>query len=301
MTNDGWSRRSLRVGDDDGESMPALDDLDGITDPQLLAHALLQVDTEAEEHGYAPRLRCSSLHQVCVRERLIGFRENLKNRSYNGIGLQVTFDIGNAVHFYLQNSPRYFRDMALGWWECMACGHRYFGRRRKKKCPDCGAHPRAFFYKEHFLKLDEPYLLSGHTDDLLEVHRGDARVTEFKTINGDEFDRLTGPLANHVIQVTGYLMGLPHDRNLPIRVNPDKALILYVSKAMKVGKFPMKAYHVRKSAPVVDAIEKDLEEFKRGMEDRSYLPDPMEGCRAAAFKAGRAKWCPARTYCERAA
>lgn len=292
----GGNRRALRVPAP-SDDLRELRSVDAVTDPQLLAHAVIALEPRREDHQYPPRLRCSGLHQVCVREQLIGFRENLTRRTYNDTGLQVTFDIGNAIHFYLQNSPRYFRDTALGWWECAACGYRYFGRRRKKRCPECRAHARAFFYQEHFMKLDAPYPLSGHPDLLLEVHPGDVRVTEIKTINGEDFDGLQRPLSDHVMQVHGYLLGLPHDHRLPMRVHAKRALILYVSKGMKARSLPMKAFHVTRQPHVVRAIEADLHQFQRGLEDGDYLPDTRQECVAADWKRGRARRCAASELC----
>jgi len=298
-----WSSdRSLRIHHvrSQKEELLWASSVDSIENPHRLAAALLpnaKPGRETFKTFYRPYLRCSGLHAVCVREQVLGWRLGKEIIRRHGDGLQVTFDIGHATHYFMQNSRRYFRNVAVGWWECAACGWKRFGRVQAQTCPKCGAHPRAFFYSEHHMLLDNPFRLSGHPDMFLEVASGEYRVTEIKTINGEAFKDLCAPLGDHIVQVTGYMMGLEHDKSLPIRVNTQSALIIYVSKAATKGQSPMKAFHVGRTEAYENMILEELDHLQRAVDDPGHNPPGDTRCIESNWQVYRAKVCPVRKEC----
>lgn len=270
--------------------------IDATVNPHRLADQLMRLDARKEEREYPSYLRCSSLHDVCVREHVLGWRHSLKYAPYIDSSMMFTFEIGHAVHSRLQNNPLFFGDDLLGWWRC-PCGVVRFGRRPNKPCPRCYAAAEKFVYEEHAVKTKDPWRLTGHIDALLEVGAGDARIVDFKTINGDAFDKLERPHADHVMQIHGYLMSLDHEKNLPITVNREKALVMYFSKQHKVKCLPVKAFHVTRVAHVEETITNMLQEHKHGIEDETHFPAPLPRCVASGFTDYRSKNCPAREFC----
>ncbi|MDR1945993.1 MAG: hypothetical protein LBQ51_02345 [Desulfovibrio sp.] len=278
-------------------SVKSQSDIDGVVDPSLLAHRLLNLSGRVEQHTYSRKLRLSSIAGVCVRERLIGLRRSITAEIRVPLGLRVTFDSGTGIHDFMQNTNAYFGDKRLGWWRCRACGHRQFGTKPKEKCPKCNALKSAFVYSEHSLKLPEDIPVSGHPDMFVNVGPGDIRIADFKSINGDEFDRLSSPKAEHAIQVVGYMKYIGLDDTLPIRVNTERGLVIYVSKKHTVKKLPFKAFHVVKSPVFIKLIENKVELFKRGLDDETFLPDPETVCVGSKFSCWTAKECPVLSWC----
>jgi hypothetical protein len=272
--------------------------VDQVDDPALLAHQLLNLDGRVEHQEYYHKLRLSGIADVCVREQTLGLRNSITGDSRVPLGLRVTFDIGNAIHNFLQNAGDYFGDARLGWWRCSACGCRLFGRVPKKKCESCAALPGAFQYQEHELSLPRGLPVSGHPDNFLEVAPGDVRIVDFKSINGNDFDALTMPKAEHVLQLTGYMHYIGLDNSLPVQVNNQKGIILYVSKKHTVKQLPFKAFHVQRSLVYIDFIEKKVALFKRALEDVRFLPEPEKQCLNSNFACTKAKYCPVLSLCK---
>ncbi len=273
--------------------------IDNVDDPSMLAHRLMNLESTQEERLPSRRLRMSSISKVCVRSQLLAYRGDLTDVERLPIGMRVTFDIGNALHLFFQNSNRYLGKNRLGWWECLACGNRVFGRQPQKKCSVCGASSRAFQYHEHALKMPEDIPVSGHIDCFLEVAPGDIRVLDFKTINGDDFETITAPKADHVIQVTGYMKYIQYDKTFPVEVNPDKGLLLYISKKHTFKNLPFKIFHVRRSNVYDELLNKKVQEFSRGLEDPSFLPQPLDECVTSKFKSSTCRYCNTLLECTR--
>jgi len=264
--------------------------------PYQLAFELLNLQTQLDEQLYPKRMRLSNISKACPRESVLGFRHELELQTRLGIQQRTTFDLGNAFHEWMQNTPAYFGNRRVGWWQCMACGHVRFGYPPKAKC-QCGAAVKAIRYKEHYMRLDNP-LVSGHPDLFYAVTKDDVRVMELKTVNGDEFKKLTAPLSDHVFQVNGYMHYLRMDKTLPIRLNGDTAFIIYASKQHTVTTIPYKAFLIKRSAEIVAVIEKMLEEFTQGINDTAYLPSLLAECEQTGWNCARARRCPVLDYCK---
>lgn len=289
--------RKLRVSvPQDNNATPSLN-IDSVDDPTMLAHRLIDTDSQRVKKEVTTRLRMSQMHCVCVRERLLTIRNSIIPEEFLPIGMRVTFDIGNAIHWFLQNSEGYLGKYRLGWWKCQACGHKIFGRKPSQNCHKCNALPSCITYHEHELHIPSGGpRVSGHIDCFFEVGPGDIRVVDFKTINGPDFDSMTGPKPEHCIQVNGYMHYIQQDDRIPVRINPDKGLLLYVSKKHERG-LPFKMFHVSKDRMYLDVIENKVALFERGLKDSNYLPEPLQACVNSEFKSYNCRQCSAYSHC----
>jgi hypothetical protein len=125
------------------------------------------------------------LHDVSVRERVLGYRSHAFFKRAINANLHLTFALGHAIHDYLQNTVVNFGDKRFGWWKCAACGHKYFGRFPKHDCGGCKAPKKAIRYEEHSIKMEDPFRTTGHIDSFMEVEPSSIRVVDFKTKNND--------------------------------------------------------------------------------------------------------------------
>ena len=272
-------------------------DIDTVTDPIMLAHRLINTESVTSARYFDHKLRMSAMHNVCVRSQLLGYRNNIVGRENLPVSMRVTFDIGNAIHHFLQNGEDYLGKNRLGWWRCNACRHTRFGRKPLDKCPGCGCSHKATEYVEHVLNLPKDIPVSGHVDCFMEVAPGDIRVVDFKTINGEEFEALTNPKPEHCIQVIGYMHYLQMDESLPVRVNPERGMVLYVSKKHSGKGLPFKMFHVGKDKLFLNLIENKVVDFKKGLECPDYLPPPLQSCLLSGFKSASCRACTSYQFC----
>ena len=104
-------------------SLEATQSLDAISNPFRLANELITLNADRDSREYVPYLRCSSLHDVCPREHILGWRNGLSYKRYVNASMLFTFEFGHAWHYHVQNDPAYFADRLIGWWRCRSCGH----------------------------------------------------------------------------------------------------------------------------------------------------------------------------------
>jgi hypothetical protein len=283
----------------DGVSSQLINSMDEITDPSLLARTMLDLPAQEEQVVYPRQFRASMMGTACVRERVLGYRSCLIYKKRIDIGLQVTFDIGNAIHDFLQNQPKYLGHRLVGWWECQACGHLYWGMRRKQQCPQCGARSRAYRYKEHEVSLTDPYLASGHQDMFWELSPVDIRIGDLKTISAKEYKTLSSPKPNHVLQVLTYMILSEYDKTLPVPLNLHKGFLFYISKQHHFKGLPFKAFTIDRSKLIREErfIRGIYEAFTRGVNDPTYFPPCLPSCLESNFTSRMAKDCPVRQAC----
>lgn len=296
IADDFFSGLKIRVSRDyttggSGE-LPA-DDGDG----EALAKKVISWQRADAPFAYPGYLRSSSLYDVCLREQVLGFLEGASASAKHPVGLTATFEIGHAVHFWLQNQYHFFGERLLGWWECTACGARKFGRKPLHRCLRCGALPYAFRYTEHGIKLSEPYRATGHVDLFVEISGDLPRICDIKTIDGKRFSALEGPLVEHVYQVTDYLILMDYDTAFPIKVSTEEAIVLYISKTHQSRSFPAKAYYVRRRPEVEAWIRSVRRRFTQAVTER-VPPEPLEECVLTAFEGARARRCPLQALCK---
>lgn len=268
------------------------------SDPFRLARSLISWRSNREDEYYTRYLRSSSIYQVCIREYALGYFDGLTlEKNFEPAALHAVFAVGHAVHSWLQNSYEFFGAKLLGWWECSACGHVVFGRHQKHPCPMCAAMSRAFFYREHSIKIGEPLWGTGHIDLFLEIEPGYIVVCDIKTIDGNAFKKLDNPLISNVYQVTDYLMLLDYDTTLPVTIVNDRALLLYVSKSYQTSSFPAKAFWVKRDEVIENAIQQKRTRFAEAIRT-GKLPDPLEECMSSRFLSFRARNCPFSEKCK---
>jgi len=266
------------------------------TDSFLLAHSIIDWNSVRDKRSYSGYLRSSSIHDSCIREQIIGLHEHVEVSENVSLQLAATFEIGNAVHFWLQNEHRFFKDRLIGWWECLACGDITFGRKPKSRCTSCGALSRAVRYREHEIKVKEPVRGIGHVDLFLETSKGNIEICDIKTIAGDKFLTLEEPLIQNQYQVIDYMLLMELDNNLPVKVNTESSIVLYIPKAHQAKNFPAKAFRVKKRKEIVDSIMKKRIKFTNSVKD-GMVPEPLKCCISSNFTGYRAKSCPVLRKC----
>ena len=186
--------------------------------------------TEEEVEPDKPNyLRASSLYKLCARRAAIGavFPDYVVNDLERiSAGQQLTFDLGHAVHEWVQN--KYLGPMGTLWghWFCFRCDGITHTGLMPKKCKTCGRgrtlwhafefegrverfNVANFLYVERSL-VDNELGLTAHPDGLL--YSSDLRdiqqVFELKTISTDGYDKLVKqavPKPEHVIQTHVYM------------------------------------------------------------------------------------------------
>jgi hypothetical protein len=274
------------------------DSIDLVTDPEELAKYITFAKVEVARLQYPSHCRISKLYDGCMRELVLGNRYELGFSERVTLGKRFMFDKGHAYHRYLQNDPYYFGNNRVGWWSCLACGHARFGLPPTKSCPACNARAKATVYKEHEVRLDAPFRVSGHPDMFLRIGKGDIRTVEIKSIKHEFFEKLKKPMAEHVHQVTGYMVILQHDSTLPVRINPDRGILVYVTKGSPMKNFPMKAFHVKREQYVVDTITSDLTSFTEGVRNAAYTPAPLSICVDGNWLGSTARRCGISGICK---
>jgi hypothetical protein len=81
--------------------------------------------------------------------------------------------------------------------------------------------------------LDEKLNISGSIDDIIEFPSGKRYVLEIKTMNSNQFSRLTSPKSDHLMQVQIYMLVM----------GVDEAIVLYIAKDWP---HDMKEYKVKR-------------------------------------------------------
>jgi len=275
--------------------------IDCITDPFLLTAHLMDVGRSGGNQPYGPRMRVSALAEGCVRERVLGYLHKIRPKAH-GKSLAVTFDIGNAFHWWLQNDPgnSYFGDRRIGFWRCMACGRKKFGPPPKKGCQKCGARRRALHYHENQLRVSEPYMAQGHVDMYLDVdHNRTVRITDFKSVSGKEFVTLTGPRGKDAIQIVGYMVLHELGATLPepYHVDTERGFVVYISKDHAARSLPFKIFPVIRNKAWVDTVTAQIRAFTVGVVHKR-IPPLLAECRQSEWGCARASYCPALLRCK---
>lgn len=270
-------------------------------DPEAITTQLLNVGSiQRDKRILYPR--ASGIYKDCMRCYAMGHIYKLKAKEYITFSRQLTFDIGNAVHRWLQNSPDYYGDQRRGYWQCLSCNNvTYFSKPRITPCAKCGANPTAFEYKEALLILKEPYNISGHPDMFISAEHteGRIRVMEFKTMDGDKFSSLKAPLVEHVWQVNAYMWMCHEDPiQLPAKIDTKLAYIVYISKKEKQGVLPIKTFVVKRSTDVINGIKEKLAIFNQAVKTK-VLPPPNLECVKTGFNGWSSRFCPLKLACQK--
>lgn len=279
---------------------PVLDEVEIHGDPHAIAAQFIDLHSRVETRVIgAPR--ASKLYDSCIRQHILGTHYAVEHEQRVPFKQKVTFSIGNAVHWWLQNQPDVFGDRRIGWWKCMACRQiLYFGRPPRKRCQKCNAYKEAIHYHEHYLNLKKPLAVTGHPDLFFEKAKAVFRVTEIKTITGDEFDKLVAPPVDHEWQIQTYMWGCGQkEAGLPVKIDDAVGYVLYISKKQHRDKLPLKMFPVRRDQEMVGRIKAKLKLYTTGRKDFPANLSPLhKECRRRNFQAWRSRSCPVLRECQ---
>lgn len=203
-------------------------------DPAHLAILLAQSDAAPErsrsggnKDGY---IHWSSLIDGCPREHCISKQHGLPLSSAPSGPMRVVWRIGRAVEKHAREGiikAREYEDV-YGRWVCKCESDGYEGLfQRGRVCSVCRR--QTSIYREPVL-IDDTYKVAG-SPDLTLVEMGWFVVCEIKSMNKEQFDALSGPLHDHVMQACGYHRLY---RELGFKMHP-LVRILYVRKDFKFG------------------------------------------------------------------
>ncbi len=154
-------------------------------------------------------------------------------------------------------------------------------------------HGNEFVYPSITITNKE-YMISGEADLAVQIDRDYFLITEIKTMNKRDFDKLTKPITEHILQAAMYRW-LFNERYKNITTH-NKVILLYVCKDYARGS-PYHEFHVDVSKPVIQSgVDRALElawELKEARELDS-IPDRWVCDRQDCT---RSKACPVSHLC----
>lgn len=235
----------------------------------------------------------SSLLNVCPREHVIARRFNISRPQAVTGGHRVVWKFGRAVEDHVRSSILAARERRniYGVWKCVCKHTAHTGfHPPAATCPRCRL-PLDRYYEVELIDPDNG--VTGSPDMLL-VERGWFVPVEVKSMNKDDFDKLSAAVPDHALQVAGYWRIL---RALGYRVHAEARLI-YVRKEFLWGgrNRVYKEFVVRPEtlSPLTEAM------FSAGREIQDHLqagstPDRITGCHSATCS--RARSCSVSDVC----
>lgn len=281
--------------------------IDEVSDPNVLTSQLANIKQSFRYKAYK-HIRISEMHSFCPREQALGYLKDIKKKDFVEAPLQVQFDLGSALHFWLQNFSKTTKDVLFGNWVCLGCGNYrlndngsvYFGPRPskylKRPCETCGAKTDATFFEEFSFRTDRPYPVTGKMDGVL-CKDGVYRFIDFKSY----FERSNFPLAKDVVQIASYAHFyelLPEELKLPVPVDTSTSYLMYISKKFNYRE-PILTYPIKKTKDLTDKITNQIEKVINA-QNTGVLPVPFDNCVKSGFSKGRAKDCFVKEYCKEA-
>lgn len=272
-------------------------------DPETLSVDLINLETISTTRAIKYP-RASSIYDSCVRMHALGTLHGIEKTERVHLSRRLTFDIGSALHKWVQNEHTYLGDQRRGIWECQGCKYKtFFGKPPRQKCPVCSASMDAFLYREIDLELGKPFCITGHPDMFLEPKNnpGVIRLVEFKTINGDKFSTLKAPLINHVWQLQAYMWLIQeNDQLIPATIDGQYGYIMYFSKKETYGELPIKTFLVKRDRAIIQKIKDKLRLYTKAIEGGA-LPPVLEKCKKSDWTDYIAKNCPCKELCRKGA
>lgn len=242
----------------------------------------------AMEPGY---VHVSSMVGFCGRQlALLRREERPLFRSVTG-GHRVMWRIGRAVESHIREQFINSRNRSgiLGNWTC-ACG----GSVRRgafspvARCEVCNQPLNVY---GEFTLADRDAKIVGNPDLLFEWQKS-VVVVEIKSMNPEQWEKLTAPLGDHIFQA-----GMYHDLLKANGFTPNKDVVfIYCTKQFKYGS-PYKEFHVDVSVPSLTAQRQAIrEQVKETMQhiEAGTLP-PRTLC--ASHTSSMAKTCPMVAQC----
>jgi len=254
-----------------------LSDTEKTGDPHAIAAEFVQIGSETEV-GTITAPRASALYSDCMRMRVIGVKHKMKLQQWSSFTDRITYGIGNAFHYWVQNDWDVLGGRRIGWWLCRGCEkNKVWGGPPKEKCSKCGAMPGAFVYWEHALKLTNPLPLSGHPDMFARTRDKFLRVVEIKSIVADQWETLRAPLISHQWQIQAYMWGCNQpEAGLPEEIDPEYGYMMLAR------------------------IKEKLTLFKVGLANYpNQMPPLIPQCERTRWECYKAKTCPGLVECKK--
>ena len=172
-------------------------------------------------------LHVSDLIQTCIRK--VALSEHTQRPLFGeplSDAQQLTFAQGQAVHTVIQQRVREVAGEQLyGDWVCGCGGAVWRGLYTQRPADTCARCQQALTRYQEVVITHEALCLVGSPDLVLQW-AGRYTVTEIKSMNGRQWETLTEPVPNHVIQVLLYWW-LWREAGYPVH---DQVSILYVNK-----------------------------------------------------------------------
>jgi len=274
---------------------------DNVQDPKILSHQLLNTKKQPRFKKYN-QVRISEIGTFCSREYALGFKTEAQQKSWVEFGLQQQFDLGSAIHWYLQNKSNVFN--IYGNWACRGCGQirltkygtKYFGQKPKTKCLNCGASHQATEYSEFYFRLESPYRIVGKIDGV--IKKDDVyRFVDFKSYF--EVPKSGFPSAKDVAQLSAYAYFYnfaPEEDKFPVQIDTNTSYLHYISKKFSYSESIL-TFPVSPSEKLLEVMKKKVRDFTISTEG-GPLPEPLDPCVRNEFNAGRSKDCFMRDLCQ---
>lgn len=248
-----------------------------------------------EQDARSPGFHASQLYKLCPRElALMALAEQSGAKMTAvpiGVGLQWRFDVGHALHQWIQD--RYLGPMRMleGIWRCQACHHEVNGLMPDKPHCSINGHPVRWTFREVPVQ-DTKLGIVGRCDGIYIPKKGQRLVLDIKTVNPDYYHGLRGPGPDYIWQAVCYM----HLLKL------DEAIILYAAPTMVEGldRLPFKEFYVDYDRRVWKQIVDKVMAARRivdaiGQKKKFTVPERLEVCCAKTSR--RANDCPVRTEC----
>lgn len=150
---------------------------------------------------------------------------------YLSTALDVTFQMGSETERLLVEE--WGGDAVIGNWRCRYCGEQR--TMVPKPSGTCQAKwgPRNHWweYRQLVVEEAEPHGVRGGIDALFNVGAPQLLITEVKTLNPEEFDKLLAPFPEHRLRTNLYMRILEQSSH-PYRekINTTEAKVLYISR-----------------------------------------------------------------------
>jgi hypothetical protein len=274
---------------------------DGVEDPRLLTGQLLNTKKSFRYKKYT-HVRMSEIDVFCAREYALGYQTQAAQKSFVDFPLQQQFDLGSAIHYWMQNRSKTFT--IYGFWRCTGCqqtrltkyGTKYFGTKPTGPCLNCGAHKDATEYEEFYFRLDEPYRIVGKIDGVIKKDNV-YRFVDFKSY----WEQPKGgfPAGKDVAQLSGYAYFynfVPEDQKFPVPIDTDTSYLHYISKKFSYSESIL-TYPVRPSKKMLDIMKKKVKSFTDAVKNNT-IPEPLETCVRNDWASGRSNNCYLKDLCK---
>ena len=141
--------------------------------------------------------------------------------------LAVTFHMGNVVESMV--IEEWAGDAVIGNWRCRLCDENRFMTPKPSGCCPTG---RKHWWQHRQMVVEAPdYGIQGGIDALFNIGAPQLVVTELKTLNPDDFEKILAPLPEHRLRTNLYLWIVERsDHPHKEKICTSEARVLYISR-----------------------------------------------------------------------